>query len=108
VIVWTISKEPVEPFAVADMVAFGLVIHSSNINEVNRLRDEDERWKTVHNGASIVFILVYGLLFFAAISPPKNFNYDAVINITIILSVVSFALGLSVLLRSNLNERIGR
>lgn len=104
-VVWAVSNEPIDPFAVVDMVAFGLVIHSSNINEVNRLKDEDERWKSVHNGTSILFIVVYALLFFAGISSPKNFNLESVTNITIFLSIVSFCLGLSILTRSNYADR---
>lgn len=97
--VWTLSNKGVDPVAVGDLVAFGLVLQSANISEVNRSKGDDPIWQTVNNGASVLFIAMYGLLMFAAISLPENINQTRILYTTIALSVVSFLLTLSVFLR---------
>lgn len=103
-VVWLISKSGVELFAISDLVAFGLVLHSANINEVNRLRDPDAKWKTIHNGISIVFIVIYTLLLFSTISSSENLNQKSILSTTIILGIVSFLISYSVLRRAQLIE----
>ena len=95
-LVWVISKEGVDPLAVSDLVAFGLVLHSANINEVNRVSGADSNWKTVHNGVSILFIVMYGVLLFATIASSSNLSRTSVLYTTVALSVASFALSWSV------------
>lgn len=100
--VWAISNKGVDPVAVGDLVAFGLVLQSANISEVNRGGRNDPVWQTIHNGASVLFIAMYGLLMFAAISLPENINQSRILLTTIVLSIVSFLLTLSVFLRLRL------
>lgn len=47
----------------ADFVAFGLVLHITNVNELEHIKLEDKSWKTIHNGVSITFIAIYSVIF---------------------------------------------
>lgn len=102
--VWSISTGGVEPLAVSDMVAFGLVLHSANINEVSRISADDYVWKSVHLGLSIIFIVVYALLLFVTIMTPTNLKISSVINWSVALSIVSFLLSASVFARKKAVE----
>jgi hypothetical protein len=62
--IWLATKDgTVEPFAPQDLIAFGLVLHISNINEMKHLVTADRSWKIAHNGASLCFIAIYGAFF---------------------------------------------
>jgi hypothetical protein len=103
--VWLVSNSGVEPLAISDLVAFGLVLHSANIHEVTRLSQADTRWRTVNNGFSITFIVVYALLLFTTISPSKTINQSSLLIVTLGLCAASFLLSLSILLRGQAEER---
>ena len=55
-----------------DFVAFGLILHISNINEIEHFNDSERSWKTIQNGLSIVFILFYGVLFACSLLGQSN------------------------------------
>jgi hypothetical protein len=105
-LLWTVTKQgTVELFSAADFVVFGLVLHISNINEIEHLsltKSDDKSWKTVQNGISILFITFYGILFcLTLLSGPTNTFVDEKIitNCAILLSLVSFLLSYSVFYR---------
>ena len=95
-------------FNALDFVIFGLILHTANINEVGHLRDEQESWKTIQNGTSILFIIAYSLLFTCYLieqSNPGTFNVTAITYISLGLAIVSFLLSFSVYNRiSRLNH----
>lgn len=63
-LVWTTGRgELVQPIAASDLVAFGLVLHISNINELEHLPAQNKEWKTVQNGISVIFIALYSVLY---------------------------------------------
>lgn len=97
--VWVVSVSDVEPVAISDLVAFGLVLHSANINEVSRTKEGDSKWGAVQNGLSIVFLILYALALFTTILPTDKINHRTLLESTIILAVVSFLLSLTVLQR---------
>lgn len=103
-VVWLISTKGVDPIAISDLVAFGLVLHSADINEVNRIKDADSQWKTVHNGFSIVFIMVYALLLFGTIASSDNLNQSSILFTTLLLGLASLAISFSILKRAQLYE----
>lgn len=94
--VWLITKNgQVEPLNASDFIAFGLVLHISNINETEHLNAmEDRSWKTIQNGLSITFIALYSVLFTLALLSVKNNDIDIGIIFTcsIVLAIVSFAI----------------
>jgi hypothetical protein len=73
------------------------VVHSSNINEINRSSNQDETWKTVHNGLSSLFIVIYALLLFTTIASNSNLNQISMLWATGYLSIVSFVVSLVVI-----------
>ena len=74
-LVWSVSRSPkMELLNTSDLVAFGLVLHISNINEIEHLNSSEHSWKTIHNGTSIVFISFYGILFAVSLISSSNPN----------------------------------
>ena len=102
---WAVSVTDVEPLAISDLVAFGLVLHSANINEVSRLKAADSRWISVQNGLSILFLILYGLILFTTILPTDKLDSEALLFSTIGLAIVSFVLSLTVLHRLQAMDR---
>lgn len=61
-IVWVVTKEgSVDLLSPSDFVAFGLVLHISNINEIEHFSGVEREWKTSQNGISIAFIAFYSV-----------------------------------------------
>lgn len=99
-LLWIISpQQTINLFSASDFVAFGLILHISNINEIEHFNDLEKSWKTFQNGTSIFLITVYSFLFAAHLfsqSNPGTINVDTVRTISMILSGVSFYLSFSV------------
>jgi hypothetical protein len=104
-LVWSIASKGVEPLAVSDLVAFGLVLHSANIQQVGRLGGADPRWSAIHFGVSITFIVIYALLMFTTILPSSNLNANSILNVSIFLCVVSFIISFTVYIRLQAEDR---
>lgn len=98
--VWGVTESGVVSFIVAsDFIAFGLILHISNINEIEHLADDEKSWKTVQNGISIAFIAFYSVLFaLIMISEgiPNFIDAVAIKNCAVGLALVSFAISFSV------------
>ena len=95
--VWFVTKKgTVDLLAPTDFVAFGLILHISNINEIEHLTHIEKGWKTVHNGISIVFIAFYSVLFALTLIGENLVDVQSITYCTIILSVVSFLISYSV------------
>lgn len=72
-LVWVISQNrDMHLLNAADFVVFGLILHISIINEIEHLNDDQRSWKTLHNGVSIAFIAMYGILFASHIWGQSN------------------------------------
>lgn len=102
-LVWLIGvNDLVQPFAATDFVAFGLVLHISNINALEHSTSQDKEWKTVQNGVSIMFIALYSVLvavLLIAEKQTKLVNLNSMLICVVVLAVVSLLLSLSVLHR---------
>ncbi len=86
-------------FNASDFVAFGLILHISNINEIEHFNDHEKSWKTIQNGFSIAFISFYSVLFACYLlgqSNPSLINFESIKYLSMVLSFVSFLLSLSV------------
>ena len=82
-----------------DWVAFGLILHVSNVNELEHIEFSDKAWKTVQNGISIAFIAIYSVIFTASsIHSINNTLFDewTMKVSSIILSCSSFAVSYSI------------
>lgn len=99
-IVWIVTKQgTVDLFNGGDFVAFGLVLHISNINEIENINLPDRAWKTAQDGISIVFIVFYGVLFTLTLlagSPSSVVDLKITKYSSMILSGVSFLISYSV------------
>lgn len=97
VIVWVVTKEgSVDLLSPSDFIAFGLVLHISNINEIEHFSGVERAWKTAQNGVSIAFIAFYGVLFALTLIGENIVDIKAITICTIVLSTVSFLISYSV------------
>jgi hypothetical protein len=111
-LVWGVStSDAIQWIAASDLIAFGLVLHISNINEIEHISIEDKSWKTVQNGLSIIFIAAYFVLF--TLNTFSEGTSDA-INVTtikvctFILAAISFAISYSVFDRLSALQPTGK
>ncbi len=99
-LIWFISQNrTMDFFNAADFVVFGLILHISNINEIEHFDDPERSWKTTHNGISIAFISFYSVLFACSLlgqSNPGLIDMGAMKYAAIALSLTSFGISYSV------------
>ena len=96
-IAWIVTKEgSVNLLSPSDFVSFGLVLHISNINEIEHFSGEEMDWKTAQNGVSIAFIAFYSVLFALTLIGNGIVDIAAITTCTIVLSLVSFLISYSV------------
>ena len=94
----------VEMFSTTDFISFGLVLHISNINEVEHLHRDGMTWKTWMNGASVTFIAFYSVLYALAIlasSTVSSINTNSTKTCSVILCIVSLLLSFAVNYRAS-------
>lgn len=97
VMVWLVTKSgTIEIISPSDFIAFGLVLHISNINEIEHFSNVERDWKTTQNGISIAFIAFYSILFSLTLIGNSVIDVTAITYCTIALSVVSFLISYSV------------
>ena len=103
VLIWSVTNGQVAVISPSDIIIFGLILHISNINELEHY-EKDKSWKTIHNGISITFIVFYGLLFTLTLLSeikPKFIDYTIVTYISTIFSIGSFIISYSIYDRIN-------
>ncbi|MBB1350164.1 MULTISPECIES: hypothetical protein [unclassified Pseudoalteromonas] len=106
-LVWLVTEPGVVSLITAsDFIAFGLVLHISNINEIEHLTSDEKSWKTTQNGTSITFIAFYSVLLALIMiseGTPSIVNSDVIKYCTIVLAFISFLISFSIFHRiSNL------
>lgn len=61
---WAVTKEGVvDILSISDVIAFGLILQISNINEIEHIADPGREWKTTQNGTSIMLVSLYCVLY---------------------------------------------
>ncbi len=90
----------------SDFVAFGLVLHISNINEIEHFDNVGKEWKTIQNGISIAFIAFYSVLYSLTLVGDKVVDITAITYCSIFLAFVSFLISYSVYDRVSKSEVI--
>lgn len=103
-LIWIVSKSGVDPVSIGDLVTFGLVLHVSNIQQVNSSYVDDKIWKDIHTGSSSVFVVMYSILMLTSMTNIPNFNYTAILQISIALSIVSFLLSFAIFYRFSMEQ----
>lgn len=100
IFVWSVTESGVVSLIMSsDFIAFGLILHISNINEIEHLADDEKSWKTVQNGVSITFIAFYSVLFALIMiseGVPSFIDIEAIKNCAVVLAVISFLISFSV------------
>jgi len=100
-LIYFFSKQTdIAALSASDFVAFGLVLHISNINEIEYYNEAS--WKTIYNGLSVAFISVYGVLFATHLlgtAQPGLIDIDSITKVSMLLSGVSFLLSFSIYYR---------
>lgn len=85
-------------FNPTDFIVFGLVLHITNINELENLVI-DKAWKTKQNGFSIIFIAFYSILLTISLIATRDgstFNQNTILVSSVLLSIASFFLSFSI------------
>lgn len=99
-LVWGVTTPgTVSLLTATDFIAFGLILHISNINEIEHLDDKNKSWKTIQNGTSIAFIALYSVLFTLILlteGVPGIVDITAIKICTIFLATISFLISFSV------------
>lgn len=96
-IAWLVTKSgTVELLASSDFVALGLVLHISIINEMEHVSSEEQDWKTIQNGVSILFIVAYGVLFTFTLLGDKLVDNSAMTKSAIVIAAISLAISYAV------------
>lgn len=110
-LIWLVSNSNTMPlFNPADFVAFGLVLHISNINEIEHIRAKNYNWKTMQNGISLAFIVFYGVLYALTVmsdASPGYINIESIRNSVMVLCLVSLFLSYSVFHRVSMIDKAG-
>jgi len=87
------------------MVVFGLVLHLSNINELENKKIIDDKWKQKNSGCSILFIIIFAaFLMFAYLRETLNLigvNEQSMKIIAGIMCFASFLISYSIFYRLN-------
>lgn len=99
-LVWGVTESGVVSVITAsDFIAFGLILHISNINEIEHLSEDELSWKTIQNGISIAFIAFYSVLFaiiMVSEGIPSFIDIDVIQKCTVGLAFISLMISFSV------------
>lgn len=82
----------------SDFIIFGLVLHITTINELEHFESDNKSWKTVQNGLSLIFIIVYAIIFGLSCIDSVNpgiFEKSAMVWSSILLSFISLLISYS-------------
>lgn len=105
---WVVTNTGTVDFlSSSDFVAFGLVLHISNINEIEHFGNVGKEWKTIQNGISIAFIAFYSVLYSLMLIGDKVVDITAITYCSIFLAFVSFLISYSVYDRISKSEAAG-
>lgn len=97
--IWLVTNGNTDLVNASDFIALGLVLHVSNINELEHVSKRSLlSWKTAQNGISIAFIAFYSSFFCLTLLAEKVVIIDTfnVLMITAGMAVVSLFLSYSI------------
>jgi len=90
-----IKSGHIDLFIASDLIYFGLILHVSNLNEVEHAANIEKNWKTTQNGESVVFIIFYSSMYAFSLLP-EMFSLTKITVCALIAAVVSLWLSYSV------------
>lgn len=86
-------------FSTSEFVSLGLMLHITNVNELEHAKRIEKHLKTLHNGISLIFIVLFSVLLtiaFRAELPGSTTNRNVSAVCAIVLVGVSLVLSYSV------------
>ena len=99
----TSPDEGIDLLNAIDFILFGLVLHISNINELEHFTDSEKSWKTIQNGISLLFVALYCGLYVSQLPDGAG---PMLLIVSISLGIVSFVISFTVYNRtSEVDER---
>ena len=108
VLIWLISQDrDMSILNAVDFIVFGLILHISNINEIEHFNEGEESWKTIQNGVSLVFITFYSVLFASHLLGETNhglIDEAAIKALSMSLGILSFMISFVVYNRISRDE----
>lgn len=108
ILIWLISQNrDAEILNAVDFIVFGLILHISNINEIEHFDDREKSWKTIQNGVSLVFITFYSVLFASHLlgeANPGLIDGVAINALSMSLGLLSFMISFAVYNRISKDE----
>lgn len=99
----TSPDEDINLLNAVDFIIFGLVLHISNINELEHFTDGEKSWKTIQNGTSLVFVALYCGLYVSHLHGTSGL---VLLIVAMLMGVLSFLISFAVYNRtSEIDER---
>lgn len=93
----------------SDFIILGLVLHLTNINELENRDFSDKMWKTKNIGVSVVFITVFAailaIITYSDFKGNQDLNRTIVKVCSIVLATISFILSYSIFNRLTTLEK---
>ncbi|OIN56191.1 hypothetical protein [Arsenicibacter rosenii] len=93
---------------IVDMVTFGLVLHVSNINELESWQGMEDSKRTLFRGISLVLIVLLsallGLAYIADLDKTGVYEIDSIKYLSVTLSTISFIFVLSIYIGYRITE----
>ena len=98
----TSPDEDIDLFSAVDFILFGLVLHISNINELEHFTYGEKSWKTIQNGASLAFLALYCGLY---VSHLHGETGTILLIVSMLMGISSFLISFTVYNRTSADER---
>ena len=89
----TSPNEGIDLLNAVDFILFGLVLHISNINELEHFNDSEKSWKTIQNGTSLVFVALYCSLYVSHLYGEVGI---VLLIVSMLLGIMSFLISFTV------------
>jgi hypothetical protein len=100
--VWAISTAPVPLIVPSDLIAFGLVLHTSTVNELDRVKKADANWRAIQIALAFLFCGVYCVFYALGIfseATKGGVNATVLMGVLMGMCIASLAICVSVFQR---------
>ena len=96
--IWLVTNSGIEPFAIGDLVLFGLVLQSYTMNEISNSNYSEKVLVRVQFTFAFLLTVLFALVLAVTLAAPDNLNEQYLFKTTLGLSIVSFILGFFILI----------
>lgn len=98
-VVWLLTDFGVQLLAVSDVIAFGLVLHISMINEAEDAEWLSKKLQTVNHGVSVIAIAIYCVFYAVSVIGEKSASVaqNNLLYCSLVIALISLLLSSAVL-----------